>query len=240
MQHRLRHETHSNMHIQHILMNRSLSQWFRPNLALFNFVPPDMQLITVQRYNCNTITTKSSRWKIVQLIFWVHNRHLFTIGFSWVGSKASCISRMGWRIVPKHCVPVQMFLDPWSQNQLSIVTQCPWIYSSLSLCIIQYVLFGANWQGCINAGTLCFRDDSSREPRVPEHSHGDTLFRDVPSPHHFKKKDQVITTFTKFPLGQCSSLYRCSLGMREIDGHKVMETLNRKPKRGENRCGCGE
>ena len=40
-------------------------------------------------------------------------------------------------------------------------TQCPWIGTSLSLCIIQYFSVGSNWQGSINAGTLCFQDDSS-------------------------------------------------------------------------------
>jgi len=57
------------------------------------------------------------------------------------------------------------------------------IDTSLSLCIIQYVLVGAKWQGCINAGTVCFRDDSSRGPGVSEHSYVDTSFRDLPSPH---------------------------------------------------------
>jgi len=47
----------------------------------------------------------------------------------------------------------------------------------------QKVLVGAKWQECINAGTLCFQDNSSRGPGVPEHSQGDTSFRDVPSPH---------------------------------------------------------
>jgi len=39
------------------------------------------------------------------------------------------------------------------------------------------------WQWCINSGTLCFRDNSSRGPGVSEHSYKDTSVRDVPSPH---------------------------------------------------------
>ena len=46
------------------------------------------------------------------------------------------------------------------------MTQCPWIDISLELCIMQYILVGAKWQGCINAGKLCFRDDLSRGPRI--------------------------------------------------------------------------
>jgi len=38
-----------------------------------------------------------------------------------------------------------------------------------------YVLVGGKWQGCINEGTLHFRDDSSRGPGVPEHSYVDTF-----------------------------------------------------------------
>ena len=63
------------------------------------------------------------------------------------------------------------------------VQRCPWVDTSILWCIIQYVLVGAKWPGCINAGTLCFLYDSSRGPGVPENSYRDTSFRDVPSPH---------------------------------------------------------
>ena len=43
----------------------------------------------------------------------------------------------------------------------------------------------------INTGTLCFQDNSSRGPRVPEHSYRDTSFQDVPSPH-LKSKGRKI------------------------------------------------
>ena len=42
--------------------------------------------------------------------------------------------------------------------------------------------------------TLCFQDDSSREPGVPEHSYGDTSFRDVPS-HHLIYAGPVEETY---------------------------------------------
>jgi len=56
---------------------------------------------------------------------------------------------------------------------------------SLTLCTIQYVLVGAKWRGCIDAGTLCFQENSSRGTGFPELSYGDNSFRDVPSPHQF-------------------------------------------------------
>jgi len=48
--------------------------------------------------------------------------------------------------------------------------------------IMHYALHmvDAKWQGCINAGTWCFRDNSSRGPGVPEQSYVDTSFGDVP------------------------------------------------------------
>ena len=94
------------------------------------------------------------------------------------------IRMLGWRDVPKRRVPARMFWDPWSPNKSFIVTQCPWIDASLSLCIIQYFYVGVKWLGCINAGTMCFRDDSSGGSGVLENSYWDTSFRDVPSPHH--------------------------------------------------------
>ena len=37
---------------------------------------------------------------------------------------------------------------------------------------------------------MCFQEDSSRGPGVPEHSYGDTSFRDVPSPHRSEDSAQ--------------------------------------------------
>jgi len=49
------------------------------------------------------------------------------------------IFTMGWRDVPKRCVPVWMFWDLWSPKWSSLVTQCPWIDIYLPLCILQNI-----------------------------------------------------------------------------------------------------
>jgi len=50
----------------------------------------------------------------------------------------------------------------------------------------RYIFYNELCQGCINAGTLCHQGRLMWGQGVPEHSYGDTLFRDVPSPHRWK------------------------------------------------------
>jgi len=54
----------------------------------------------------------------------------------------------------------------------------------LSFCINQYILYSAQLQGCINAGTLCHQGRLIWGPGVPENSNGDTSFQDVQLRHH--------------------------------------------------------
>jgi len=85
---------------------------------------------------------------------------------------------------PNDVSPYECSGTPSPQLNLPLWHNVPGLIHPLSLGIIQYVLVCEKWQGCINAGTLCFRDVSSRGPGVLEHSYRDTLFRDVLSPHH--------------------------------------------------------
>jgi len=48
---------------------------------------------------------------------------------------------VGWWDVPKRCVPVRIFRDTRSPTLIVLKTESPWIDTSLSLCVIQYVQY---------------------------------------------------------------------------------------------------
>jgi len=103
------------------------------------------------------------------------------------------VKLVGWRDVPKQCVPVRMYCDPWSPKSIVPETQCPWINTSLYLSAWYNTYMWSKWHGCINPGTLCHNGQLIWGPRAPESSYRDTSFRDVPSPHrkiHFKNLSQ--------------------------------------------------
>jgi len=91
---------------------------------------------------------------------------------------------VGWWNVPKQCVPVQMFCDPWSPKLIVPETQCPWIESSLSLCIVQYNTYTwCKMSGKFQCWDIVFLGLSILGTRAPENLFGETSFLDVPSPH---------------------------------------------------------
>jgi len=61
--------------------------------------------------------------------------------YSLQGIMSCSIVLVGWRDVLKRCAPVWMFWVPWSSNESSLVTQCPGIDTSLSLCITYAICF---------------------------------------------------------------------------------------------------
>jgi len=81
---------------------------------------------------------------------------------------------------PKTMCPRTNVLGPLVPNW---IVPCDTISLDWYIPVIMHNTIRFGW--CKIAGTLCFRDNSSRGPGVPENSCWDTSFRDVPSPHPF-------------------------------------------------------